>query len=289
MKLHTAAKAPNPRRVDMFLAEKGIDDIERHLVDLNAGQHKEAAFLARNPLARVPVLELDDGRYLAESRAICTYLEFLHPEPNLMGRDGEERAFIEMADRQVEFNLFAAAAPDLVGRGGLGSLGRGAPARVGLDGRELVLLQHVRDLVGQDTGKLGLARQPLHQPVRDDHGAAGHREGVDDLGVDHAEGPRQVRPLGLRGEPAPHAIDVALQALVGIQPDGAQEARGDAVAQGHFLLDGVLLGRLLDLRRDLHGLPAEVDDAADVELGVRGNRGQERQRGEEHPHDPLPT
>ena len=56
MKLHTSAKAPNPRRVDMFLAEKGIDDIERHLVDLNAGQHKEAAFLARNPLARVPVL-----------------------------------------------------------------------------------------------------------------------------------------------------------------------------------------------------------------------------------------
>jgi glutathione S-transferase len=94
----------------MFLAEKGIHDIERHLVDLNAGQHREAAFLARNPLARVPVLELDDGRYLAESRAICTYLEFLYPEPNLMGRDGEERAFIEMADRQVEFNLFAIGA-----------------------------------------------------------------------------------------------------------------------------------------------------------------------------------
>ena len=95
MKLHTSAKAPNPRRVDMFLAEKGIHDIERHLVDLNAGQHKEAAFLARNPLARVPVLELDDGRFLAESRAICTYLEFLYPEPNLMGRDGDERAFVD--------------------------------------------------------------------------------------------------------------------------------------------------------------------------------------------------
>jgi len=94
----------------MFLAEKGVSDIERHLVDLNAGQHKEAAFLARNPLARVPVLELDDGRFLAESRAICTYVEFLHPEPNLMGRDGEERAFIEMADRQVEFSLFVIGA-----------------------------------------------------------------------------------------------------------------------------------------------------------------------------------
>jgi len=108
MRLHTAARAPNPRRVDMFLAEKCVGDIERVLVDLNAGEHKQQGFLARNPLARVPVLELDDGRFLAESRAICTYLEMLYPEPNLMGRDGEERAFIEMADRQVEFHLFAA-------------------------------------------------------------------------------------------------------------------------------------------------------------------------------------
>ena len=108
MRLYTAARAPNPRRVDMFLAEKGVRDIERLLVDLNASEHKKDGFLARNPLARVPVLELDDGRYLAESRAICTYLETVYPEPNLMGRDGEERAFIEMADRQIEFHLFAA-------------------------------------------------------------------------------------------------------------------------------------------------------------------------------------
>ena len=107
MRLYTAARAPNPRRVDMFLAEKEVRDIERLLVDLNASEHKRDGFLARNPLARVPVLELDDGRYLAESRAICSYLETLYPEPNLMGRDGEERAFIEMADRQIEFHLFA--------------------------------------------------------------------------------------------------------------------------------------------------------------------------------------
>jgi len=94
----------------MFLAEKGVHDITRVEIDLNAGHHKEPAFLARNPLARVPVLELDDGRFLAESRAICTYLEALYPEPNLMGRDGEERAFIEMADRQVEFSVFAIGA-----------------------------------------------------------------------------------------------------------------------------------------------------------------------------------
>lgn len=110
MKLHTSPRAPNPRRVDMFLAEKGIEGIARELVDLNAGEHRTAAFAARNPMARVPVLELDDGRFLAESRAICTYLESLYPEPNLMGVDAEERAFIEMADRQVEFHLLAAIA-----------------------------------------------------------------------------------------------------------------------------------------------------------------------------------
>lgn len=110
MKLHTSARAPNPRRVDMFIAEKGITGIERHVIDLNAGEHKTPAFLARNPLARVPVLELDDGRFLAESRAICTYLESRWPQPNLMGVDAEERAFIEMADRQVEFTLFVVGA-----------------------------------------------------------------------------------------------------------------------------------------------------------------------------------
>jgi glutathione S-transferase len=110
MKLYTSPRAPNPRRVDMFIAEKGIAGIERQPIDLNAGEHRTVAFRTRNPLARVPVLELDDGRCLAESRAICTYLEALHPEPNLMGRDGEERAFIEMADRQVEMFLFLAIA-----------------------------------------------------------------------------------------------------------------------------------------------------------------------------------
>lgn len=106
MKLYTAARAPNPRRVEIFIAEKGLDGIERIAVDLNAGEHRSPEFLQRNPFARVPVLELDDGRCLSESRAICTYLEGLQPEPNLMGRDSDEKAFIEMADRQVEFGFF---------------------------------------------------------------------------------------------------------------------------------------------------------------------------------------
>lgn len=105
MKLFVAERAPNPRRVQMFIAEKGITGIEEEAVDLNAQAHKSEAFRRHNPLARVPALVLDCGRVLSETRAICGYLEGLHPEPNLMGRDATEHAFIEMADRQVEWYL----------------------------------------------------------------------------------------------------------------------------------------------------------------------------------------
>jgi glutathione S-transferase len=107
MKLFVAPRAPNPRRVLIFLAEKGIDSIELVNLDLNAGEHRSAAFRAKSPLARVPLLELDDGRALGETRAICTYFEGLQPEPNLMGKDFEERAFIEMTDRRCELYLGA--------------------------------------------------------------------------------------------------------------------------------------------------------------------------------------
>jgi len=105
MKLYVSGYAPNPRRVTMFIAEKGIVGIETVMVDLAANEHKSELFRAKNPLARTPALELDDGRVLTESRAICTYLEGLHPQPNLMGVDAEERAFIEMADRRAEMHL----------------------------------------------------------------------------------------------------------------------------------------------------------------------------------------
>lgn len=130
MKLFVAPRAPNPRRVLMFIAEKGLvvaptpaasppqggeagsgrpgtglAAIELVNVDLNAGEHRAEAFRARSPLAKVPALELDDGRVLGESRAICTWIEGIAPEPNLMGRDFDERAFIEMADRRVELYL----------------------------------------------------------------------------------------------------------------------------------------------------------------------------------------
>ncbi len=105
MRLYTSPRAPNPRRVTLFMQAKGIGGIELVDVDLNSGGQRAAGFLALNPLARVPVLVLDDGRALSETRAICTYLEGLYPEPNLMGIDTTERAFIEMADRRMELHL----------------------------------------------------------------------------------------------------------------------------------------------------------------------------------------
>ena len=110
MRLYVSPRAPNPRRVTMFMAAKGIDNIELVDDDLNAGGHRSPEFTALNPLARVPVLVLDDGRALSETRAICTYLEGLYPEPNLMGVDATERAFIEMADRRMELHPMLEAA-----------------------------------------------------------------------------------------------------------------------------------------------------------------------------------
>ena len=102
MKLYVAPYAPNPRRVMMFLAEKGITDIEIVSLNLQEGEHRSEDFRKKSPLSQIPTLELDDGRTLTESRAICSYVEAMQPEPNLMGRDAFERAFIEMWDRRME-------------------------------------------------------------------------------------------------------------------------------------------------------------------------------------------
>ena len=90
MKLYDGGRAPNPRRVRIFLAEKGMSvPIER--IDLAALEHKSAEFTALNPLQRVPVLVLDDGTVITESIAICRYFEGLRPEPPLFGRGALER------------------------------------------------------------------------------------------------------------------------------------------------------------------------------------------------------
>lgn len=110
MKLYVSPRAPNPRRVQMFIAEKGITGIEEVVVEIGKDEHRSSNYRAKSPLAKVPVLELDDGRYLGETRAICSYLEGLYPEPNLMGESFEDRAFIEMTDRRMELYLFGTIA-----------------------------------------------------------------------------------------------------------------------------------------------------------------------------------
>ena len=102
MKLYDSRRAPNPRRVRWFMAEKGVGDIEVVDVDLFAGQHKSAEYLERAGIANVPALTLDDGATITESLAICRYLESLYPEPNLFGRDPKETAVIEMWTRRAE-------------------------------------------------------------------------------------------------------------------------------------------------------------------------------------------
>ena len=106
MKLYNHTLAPNPRRVRIFAAEKGIE-LSLEEVDILAGQSRMPEFLAKNSSGAVPVLELDDGSYLSESVAICRYLEGLHPEPNLLGRDHREQAEIERWNRRMELELFA--------------------------------------------------------------------------------------------------------------------------------------------------------------------------------------
>ena len=106
MKLYDLQSAPNPRRVRIFMAEKGIEGVEKVSVDLPAGENLSDQFRAMNPMAQVPVLELDDGTQLSESVAICRYLESAFPEPNLMGVGALEQASIEMWQRRIEFNLF---------------------------------------------------------------------------------------------------------------------------------------------------------------------------------------
>lgn len=106
MQLYDGGRAPNPRRVRVFLAEKGID-IPKTNVDIAKLEQNSEAFTAINPMQRVPVLVLDDGTAISESIAICRYIEALHPEPNLFGRDPKEIALIEMWLRRVELNFYS--------------------------------------------------------------------------------------------------------------------------------------------------------------------------------------
>lgn len=105
MKLYDFSMAPNPRRVRVFLAEKGIE-VPVVQVSIASLEHRKPEFLAKNPMGTLPVLELDDGTYLAESVAICRYFEEQKPQPALFGIDAKDRAIIEMWNRRMELDLF---------------------------------------------------------------------------------------------------------------------------------------------------------------------------------------
>lgn len=105
MKLYDMGRAPNPRRVRIFLAEKGLE-VPRQEVDLGALEQFSDDFTAMNPMQRVPVLVLDDGTVITESVAICLYFENLKPEPNLFGQGALESAMVEMWNRRLELHFY---------------------------------------------------------------------------------------------------------------------------------------------------------------------------------------
>ncbi|HKA53911.1 MAG TPA: glutathione S-transferase family protein [Candidatus Binatia bacterium] len=104
MKIYNSQTAPNPRRVRIFLAEKGIQ-VPCEEVDIVKAVNRSPEFRKKNPMGTVPVLELDDGTCIAESVAICRYFEETQPDPPLMGVDARDRAVVEMWQRRMEFEL----------------------------------------------------------------------------------------------------------------------------------------------------------------------------------------
>jgi len=110
MKLYDFKMAPNPRRVRMFIAEKGISyqqgGIEVVNVDIGKGETFSKEFRDISPYGGLPVLELDDGELISESMAICRYFEELYPENPLMGTDAKSKAMIEMWNRRIELGLY---------------------------------------------------------------------------------------------------------------------------------------------------------------------------------------
>lgn len=122
MKLYDYPGAPNPRRVKIFAAEKNIN-LELVNCDMSKREHKTSEFLKKNPSGKIPVLELDDGKCISESVAICRYLELIKPEPNLFGKDPFELAFVESRNRHIELELWTQIGTSWVNGPIVGSLG----------------------------------------------------------------------------------------------------------------------------------------------------------------------
>ena len=122
MKLYDFSGAPNPRRVKIFAHEKEID-LELVNCDMLKREHKTPEFLKKSPSGKIQVLELEDGRCISESIAICRYLESIVPEPNLFGEDSFEISYIERRNRHIELELWTQIGISWVNGPIVGSMG----------------------------------------------------------------------------------------------------------------------------------------------------------------------
>ena len=134
-------RAPNPRKVRIYLAEKQLDIPIKEL-DLYAGEQKTPEFLAKNPFAGVPILELDDGTVLAETLPIMEYLEELYPDPPLIGTDAVSRAQVRAWERRCEIGVYLTASRMVLSKGEVSEHAKGVLmsrlplVNAGLEGRD---------------------------------------------------------------------------------------------------------------------------------------------------------
>ena len=172
MKLYVWGVAPNPRRVQIYLAEKGLK-----VPTEDAGVPNEPTlkpeFLQSGPHRRVPLLVLDDGTQIAEAMAICRYFETLHPEPPLMGRDALEKATIEMWERTAENDGMNAVA-EFFRNGRKAFAGRSLSGMPGT-------LEQIPGLIERGKQRLGWFYEKLDRRLADHEFLAGKRYSVADI------------------------------------------------------------------------------------------------------------
>jgi glutathione S-transferase len=157
-------RAPNPRKLRLYLTEKGLDLPVKQL-NLRAGEQRTPEFLQKNPFAGVPILELDDGTVIAESLAIMEYLEEIYPNPPLIGADPVTRALVRMWERRIEIGVYLPASRMVLSKGEVSEharktlVARLALVNDGLQGREWVAghfsIADLMLLIGLDTAHHG--------------------------------------------------------------------------------------------------------------------------------------
>jgi glutathione S-transferase len=171
MRFYDCATAPSPRRVRIFLAEKGLA-LPTVQVDLRNGEQFSAAFRAINPDCTVPALVLDDGTVIADAIAICGYLEELHPDPALIGTTPRERAVVTALNRQIERDGFYAAM-DAFRNAAKGLKGRALPGPHDY--------QQIPDLAERGRARIGHFFQAMNARLADKEFVGGERYTIADI------------------------------------------------------------------------------------------------------------